>query len=156
MDAWEAMRVGARETMLRLRWAADELQQLYEIRGRTYDMLTNANARLSPTGVRARGDVHRLDVLGELTDRVDQAIMELAGLRAQALDMIGRLSDGRQRAVLMAYYVNCRRADGATVTWDDVAGALHMSRRQVTRIHADAIQALDVVEKMSLNVPRRA
>ena len=144
----------AREMMLRLRWAADELQQLYELRGRTYDMLTNTNARLSHTGVRARGDVHRLDVLGELTDRVDQAIMELAGLRAQALDMIGQLTDGRQRAVLMAYYVNCRRRDGSAVTWEDVAAGMHVTRRQVTRIHAEALAQLDT--KMSLNVSQGA
>lgn len=135
--------------MNRLRYAADELQQLYAARAGVYDMLTHTTTTISPTGTRQTGDVHRLDALGEFTDRVDEKIRELAGLRSAAVGWIYRLDDPLQRSVLMGYYVNCRRQDGERVTWDDVAADLHVSRRQVHRIHEAALEGL---EKLALNV----
>lgn len=135
----------AKALLLRLRFAADELQQLYRMRAAIYEMLTNTTTRPSPTGVRGGGDVHRLDVLGELQGRVDEQIRALAALRVEAMDAIYRLDDSAERAVLMAYYVNCRNADGSVVTWDDVAAQLHVSRRQVLRIHVEALASLEKV-----------
>lgn len=137
--------MGAREAMLRLRYAADELQQLCETRAGVYDMLTNTTTRFSPTGSRAPGDVHRLDALGELTDQVDRQIEALAALRIRAIGWIYRLDDPMQRAVLMAYYVNCRRQDGSPVSWDDVAEAVHVSRRTALRKHEAALAELDML-----------
>lgn len=139
----------AKALLLRLRFAADELQQLYRTRAGIYDMLTNTTARPSPTGIRGGGDVHRMDILGELQGRVDEQIQALAALRVRAMDAIYRLDDSAERAVLMSYYVNCRNEDGSAVTWDDVAAQLHVSRRQVLRIHVEALASL---EKMALNV----
>ena len=137
-----------KDQLLRLRYAADELQQLYETRAGVYDMLTQRTTRASPTGIRAAGDVHRMDILGELTDRVDEKIAELAALRVAALDWIGRLDDPQQRAVLLAYYVNCRKDDGSLCSWEDAAGKLHVSLRQAHRLHALAVENL---EKLALN-----
>lgn len=138
----------ARTALQQLRYAADELQELYETRAGVYDMLTNTTTRITPTGTRQSGDVHRLDVLGELTDRVDEQIAALAGLRVRAIGWIGALDDPLQRSVLMAYYVNCRKADGSAVTWEDVAGRLHVSLRTAMRAHAAAVGEL---EKLALN-----
>ena len=135
----------ARETLQELRIAADELQELYRTRAGVYDMLTNATTRPSPTGIRGSGDVHRLDVLGEVSDRVDAQIAVLAAMRARALGLIARLDDSRQRSVLMAYYVNCRRADGSPVSWDDVAEKIHVSRRTALRKHEAALAELDML-----------
>lgn len=132
-----------------LRIVSDELQQLYTTRAGVYDMLTNSTARPSLSGVRGPSDPHRLDILGELTDRVDGKIAELAALRVWAIDAIYRLEDPQERTVLMAYYVNCRKDDGSPVSWPDVAAALHLSARQLYRVHADAVAHL---EKMALNV----
>ena len=137
-----------KDQLLRLRYAADELQQLYETRAGVYDMLTNATTRPSPTGIRGSGDVHRLDVLGEVSDRVDAQIAVLAAMRARALGLIARLDDSRQRSVLMAYYVNAVDEAGRLRSWDDVAAALHMSRSTARRTHAAALAA---VEKLNLN-----
>lgn len=135
-------------TLMQLRLSDDELRQLYEARSGVWDLLTSTTTRLSPTGARGGGDVHRMDILGTLTNRVDEQIRELAELRVKAMDWIYTLDDSRQRAVLLAYFVNCRRQDGSLMTWDDVAAAVHISRRQVTRIYS---AALDGLAKMSLN-----
>lgn len=135
----------AKEALQQLRYASNELQELYETRAGVFDMLTSTTARFSPTGSRQAGDAHRMDVLGELTDRVDEKIADLAALRVRALDWIGRLEDTQQRAVLLAYYVNCRRADGELVNWDDVAERLHMSRRTTLRVYAAAVDELGKV-----------
>lgn len=137
-----------KDQLLRLRYAADELQQLYETRAGVYDMLTQRTTRASPTGVRAAGDVHRMDILGELTDRVDEKIAELAALRRRILDVIYLLDDPQQRTVLMAYYVNCTRADGSLCSWEDAAARAHVSLRQAHRLHALAVENL---EKLALN-----
>ena len=136
------------KTLTQLRLSDDELRQLYEARSGVWDLLTSTTTRMSPTGSRGSGDVHRMDILGTLTNRVDEQIRQLAELRVKAMDWIYMLEDSRQRAVLLAYYVNCRRQDGGLMTWDDVAVAVHISRRQVTRIYAAALENL---EKMSLN-----
>ena len=136
------------KTLTQLRLSDDELRQLYEARSGVWDLLTSTTTRLSPTGSRGSGDVHRMDILGTLTNRVDEQIRQLAELRLKAIDWIYKLDDSRQRAVLLAYFVNCRRQDGGLMTWDDVAVAVHISRRQVTRIYAAALENL---QKMSLN-----
>ena len=129
----------ARETLQELRIAADELQELYRTRAGVYDMLTNATTRPSPTGIRGSGDVHRLDVLGEVSDRVDAQIAVLAAMRARALGLIARLDDSRQRSVLMAYYVNAVDEAGRLRSWDDVAAELHFSTRRVHDLRAAAL-----------------
>ena len=136
------------KTLTQLRLSDDELRQLYEARSGVWDLLTSTTTRMSPTGSRGGGDVHRMDILGTLTNRVDEQIRVLAELRVKAMDWIYKLDDSRQRAVLLAYFVNCRRQDGSLMTWDDVAGAVHISRRQVTRVYAAALENL---QKMSLN-----
>lgn len=139
--------------LLQVRFMADELQQLYAVRAGIYQMLTGTTPVISPTGTRGGGDVHRMDALAELTDCVDEKIDALAALRTETVELIYLLEDPRQRSVLLAYYVNCDKPDGSAVSWDDVADALHLSRRQVMRLHAEAISAL---EKMALNVTREA
>lgn len=139
----------AKDAMQRLRYAQDELNQLYETRAGVYELLTSTTTKMSPTGTRSSGDVHRMDILGSLTDRVDEKISALAELRLQAIDLIYRLDDPQERTVLMAYYVNCRMPDGSATNWDDVSRIMHLSTRQVQRIHAEALLNL---EKMSLNV----
>ena len=138
----------ARETLQELRIAADELQELYRTRAGVFDMLTSATTRITPTGTRGTGDVHRLDVLGEVSDRVDAQIAVLAAMRARALDLIARLDDSRQRSVLMAYYVNAMDESGRLRSWEDVAAALHVSRSTALRTHAAALAA---VENLNLN-----
>lgn len=132
----------AQAKLMRLRFAADELRQLYATRAGVYEMLTNTTAQMSPTGVRGGGDVHCMDILGELAGQVDEHIQALAALRSEAIGQIYRLRDSQQRAVLMGYYVNADREDGSLVTWDDVAAEVHVSRRHALRLHSEALASL--------------
>ena len=138
--------MGAREAMLRLRFADDELRQLYQTRAGVYDLLTSTTTRFSPTGSRAHGDVHRLDALGELNEQLDRRIEEISDMRLRAIRWIYHLDDPLQRTVLMAYYVNCRREDGALVSWDDVAETVHVSRSTALRKHEAALAGLDMLK----------
>ena len=136
----------AKETLERVRIQDDEVAQLRALRASVYDGLTRTTARISPDGVRGPADPHRLDAAAALAADVDEALRELAAAKRAALALIRRLDDSRQRAVLLAYYVNCRTPDGLRTGWEDVAEALHYSLAQVKRVRDAALAA---VEKLS-------
>ena len=88
-------------------------------------------------------DPHRLDAAAKLAGDVDAKLHELAEAKRAALGVINRLDDSRQRSVLLAYYVNCRTRDGRRKTWEDVAGDLRYSLRQVHRLRDDGLAAVE-------------
>lgn len=129
----------ARELLEQVRYLDAEVAQLRELRASAFADLTRTTARISKDGVRGPGDPHRMDAAGALAGDVDARLRELAAAKRAALGVINRLPDGRQRAVLLAYYVNCRRPDGQWKAWDDVAAELHFSTRRVHDLRAAAL-----------------
>lgn len=133
----------ARELLEQVRYLDDEVAQLRELRASVFEDLTATTARISPAAVRGSADPHRMDAAGALAGDVDAKLRELAAAKRAALGVIGRLDDSRQRAVLMAYYVNCRRRDGLRKGWDDVAAELHWSRSRLFDIRTAALDAVE-------------
>ena len=132
----------ARDLLEQVRYLDDEVAQLRELRASVFDDLTRTTARLSMDGVRGGGDPHRLDAAAALAGDVDAKLRELAAAKRAALGVINRLDDSRQRAVLLAYYVNCRRG-GMRKSWEDVAMELHYSLAQVKRVRDAALGAVE-------------
>ena len=135
----------ARDLLEQVRFLDDEVAQLRELRASVFDDLTRTTARLTKDGVRGGGDPHRMDAAARLAGDVDAKLRELAAAKRAALGVVSRLDDTRHRAVLMAYYVNCRGRDGRRRTWEDVAAELHLSWSSLMRARSDA---LDAVEKL--------
>ena len=132
----------ARDLLEQVRYLDDEVAQLRELRASVFNDLTRTTARLSMDGVRGGGDPHRLDAAAALAGDVDAKLRELAAAKRAALGVINRLDDSRQRAVLLAYYVNCRRG-GMRKGWEDVAMELHYSLAQVKRVRDAALGAVE-------------
>ena len=132
----------ARDLLEQVRYLDDEVAQLRELRASVFDDLTRTTARLSMDGVRGGGDPHRLDAAAALAGDVDAKLRELAAAKRAALGVINRLDDSRQRAVLLAYYVNCRRG-GMRKGWEDVAMELHYSLAQTKRVRDAALAAVE-------------
>lgn len=137
-----------KELLDQVRYGWDELDQLRTLRASTWDMLTRSTTQLTQDGVRGGGDPHRMDAAAALAGDVDAKLRELAELRRMALNVVNALDDSRQRAVLLAYYVNCRTPEGERKTWEMVAVELRLSWRSLQRVRA---AALDAVEKWRLN-----
>ena len=135
--------MSARELLEQVRYIDDEVAELRELRASVWDDLTSTTARLSQVAVFGSSDPHRLDAAAKLAVDVDAKLHELAEAKRAALGVINRLDDSRQRAVLLAYYVNCRAGDGRRKTWEDVAGELRYSLRQVHRLRDDGLAAVE-------------
>lgn len=132
----------ARDLLEQVRFLDDEVAQLRELRASVYEDLTRTTARMSMDGVRGASDPHRLDAAAALAGDVDAKLRELAAAKRAALGVINRLDDSRQRAVLLAYYVNCRRG-GLRKGWEDVAAELGYSIRRVHDLRAQALEAVE-------------
>ena len=135
--------MSARELLEQVRYIDDEVAELRELRASVWDDLTSTTARLSQVAVFGSSDPHRLDAAAKLAVDVDAKLHELAEAKRAALGVISRLDDSRQRSVLLAYYVNCRTRDGRRKTWEDVAGELRYSLRQVHRLRDDGLAAVE-------------
>ena len=133
----------ARELLKQVRSIDDEVAQLRMLRASTWEMLTRTTAQLTQDGVRGGGDPHRMDAAARMAGDVDAKLRELAEAKRAALEVVNALDDSRQRAVLLAYYVNCRTPDGGRKTWEMVAVELHLSWRSLMRARAAAIAAVE-------------
>lgn len=135
--------MSARELLEQVRWIDDEVAALRELRASVWDDLTSTTTRLSQAAVFGSQDPHRLDAAAKLAGDVDAKLHELAEAKRAALCVVNRLDDSRQRAVLLAYYVNCRAGDGRRKTWDDVAEELMYSLAHVYRVRDAALSAVE-------------
>lgn len=63
---------------------------------------------------------------------LEQRISELEEYQAEMLRLISKIPNSTYRALLLAYYVNCK-------TWDEVAEALNYSVRAIQQKHGLAL-----------------
>lgn len=73
--------------------------------------------------------------IGVIQRLLDQEIGEQAALRLQVEEAVAGIQDSRRREVLQYRYIE-------GMTWEKVAQAMHYSTMQVSRIHADALEAV--------------
>ena len=132
-----------KEILEQVRSIDDEVAQLRSLRSSTWDMLTSTTGRITGDAVRGTANPHRMDAAAALAGDIDAKLRELAEARRAALGVVNSLGDSRQRAVLLAYYVNCRAPDGGRKTWEMVAVELHLSWRSLMRARAAAMAAVE-------------
>lgn len=134
----------AAEWLTQIRAADDEILVLRRSMYDAWVNLTGSTPWLDGIGAQNSPDPHRFDGVAELDEAIHDRIRELSAMKAHAVRVIAQLPDPRQRQVLTAYYVDCRREDGRKKTWEMVAVELNISWRQLMYARSGA---LDAVEK---------
>ena len=80
-----------------------------------------------------------VDRLIALEQRLNARIREMCRVKADAIDMIDRVEDGRFRELLDCYYIK-------GMTWEQVAHEMHLDLRWVYRLHGRALRAVRMEE----------
>lgn len=85
-------------------------------------------------------DPHKMDKYAEYCALVDQKAADLAQVSEDILNGISKIGDTRYRTILIHRYLNF-------MTWENIAQVTGYSRRHVTRLYAEAMNAAkDVLE----------
>lgn len=136
------MRMTAKQWLNRGRRIDQEIAKLEESRRLIEERLTSITQSYSGDGAQTSKDPHKFDRLAEINSQISERTDELIRVKAEILETINRLSDQRQRMVLLSYYI-----DGKT--WEQTAVDLSYSWRQVMRIHGHALKEIELTVKMS-------
>lgn len=104
----------------------------------TRESLETITQNYNSDGAQSTKNPHKFDRLVELESLVDAKIDEQIAMKAEILQTIMKLSDRRQRLVLMEYYVEMK-------TWEQVAVDLNYSYMHITRIHGYALKEVQKV-----------
>lgn len=99
---------------------------------------------LLPSGIRYDKDQiqtsiedHMTEKLAELGDyerKREKLLKSLIKRQTQAIDIVARIPDTKQRQVMEIYYF-----DNSNPTWDDISGEMGYERRYILKVHGDAL-----------------
>ncbi len=112
-----------------------EIQELKEARDRALNNAVGGAMDYSAEKVQTSNgnSTERLFVnYSQYSAELEQRISELGDYQAEMLRLINRVPESTYRALLLAYYVNCK-------TWDEVAKALSYSVRAIQQKHGLAL-----------------
>lgn len=133
----------AKEWLEAVRHVDDEVAVLRRSMFDAYSQLTSGVAQMNAAPVHGSPDPHKFDRVAILDEAIYDRIAELSAMKAQAVNVISRLADPRQRQVLLAYYVDSRTADGRKKTWEMVCVELSLSWRQLMYSRSAALTAVE-------------
>lgn len=133
----------AKEWLEAVRHVDDEVAVLRRSMFDAYSQLTSGVAQMNAAPVHGSPDPHKFDRVAILDEAIYDRIAELSAMKAQAVNVISRLEDPRQRQVLLAYYVDSRTSDGQRKTWEMVCVELHLSWRQLMYSRSAALTAVE-------------
>lgn len=118
--------------------ADHKIESLLRERQAVYDRLIKITAALDGDAVSSTKDPHKFDELAELDVFIRQRVAQSMEIRIEITTAIDQLEDWRHRDILTYRYIN-------GYTWEQVADAINISRRHVTRLHGDALNVLRAV-----------
>lgn len=118
-------------------WRIDrEIDLLIDARRRALERATSTTA--APRDVRVSGNSggNPMDTYAALSEKIDRRVDELARVKAEVLEAIGRVQSGTLRQLLIERYIHCR-------TWEQVAVNMHYSYIHVVQnLHPAALRAV--------------
>ena len=76
----------------------------------------------------------KLAELGDFEQKRKDLLKTLSARQAQAIEIISRIPDTKQRQVMEIYYF-----DTSNPTWDDVADEMGYDRRYILKVHGNAL-----------------
>lgn len=100
------------------------------------DAMTRITQNYETDGAQTSKDPHKFDRLAELDNLIAEKLAELAAVQTEILRAITMLENGKQRTVLIDYYVRC-------MTLEETAAEMHITFRHVLRIRKVAVQNLE-------------
>lgn len=104
----------------------------------TYD---KDRVQISPEDILARSAAE----IVEMQEELGRSILILKRKKAKAESMIIQLENSDEREVMRYYYLDS--IDGKLLKWDDVADKMHREKRQIFRIHGNALSNLSKILK---------
>ena len=126
----------ARAYLNRARNIDHEIDVLLKTEDETRERVMSITQRYDGDGVQSTKDPHKFDKLAELSSLIDQKTDELVSVKAEILEMIGKLPERRQRNVCDSYYLRMK-------TFEQIAVEENYSYRQVKRIHSKSLLLVD-------------
>lgn len=132
-----------RQWLGRARGINREIEALLNTKKETRDQLLRITQNYSADGAQSTKDPHKYDRLAELDSLIDQKVDELLVMKAEITNAISSVQDGRQRTVLLSYYVRCKTQEG-------IAVEEKYSYRTVKRLLREGISE---IEKLALFGP---
>lgn len=132
-----------RQWLGRARGINREIEALLNTKKETRDQLLRITQNYSADGAQSTKDPHKYDRLAELESLIDQKVDELLVMKAEITNAISSVQDGRQRTVLLSYYVRCK-------TQEEIAVEEKYSYRTVKRLLREGISE---IEKLALFGP---
>ena len=131
----------ARSWLGRARSIEKEIDALFQSKQETRDRLTRITQNYNSDGAQVSKDPHKYDKLVELEDLLDRKTDELIDVKQEITEAIALLNDGRQRTVLLDYYIR-------GMSLEETAVHMGYSYANIKKIRAKAITA--IAEKCSL------
>lgn len=102
----------------------------------TYD---KDKVQVSPDDILARSAAE----IVEMQEELGRSIMILKRKKARAEAMIIQLENSDEREVMRYYYLDS--IENKLLRWDDVAEKMHHEKRQIFRIHGNALRNLSEI-----------
>lgn len=125
----------ARQWLGRARGINREIDALIHAKQEARDQLLRITQNYESDGAQSTKDPHKYDRLAELEDMLDKKVGELILVKQEITAAINKLQDGRQRTVLVDYYVRC-------ISLEQTAYEMSYSYANVKKIRARAIETI--------------
>ena len=87
------------------------------------------------------GDYDKFGAYADTAAKIDARLKELQAISTEIFDVVCRVNDERYRAVLMYRYLNY-------LPWESIAEAMSYDVRHVTRLHGEALAAVECVMRL--------
>lgn len=147
MDEWTAK--DAKVYLTRIRKTDTLVSRLCDMRFSLRSSLYSigSGAGQAPGG---RGDADRIGSIVARIDvlegKIDDAVDELTRQKDEIFDMIRRLEDPEEQAVLVARYLQLR-------SWRRIAAEMYMDERTVYRLHGRALISIAAILSVCVSKP---
>lgn len=122
----------ARQWLGRGRTIDRQIDALLEAKRVARERAESITQNYSEDGAQSTKDPHKYDRLVELENLIEQKEEELNATKAEIIETVWKLKDGRQRTVLLHYYVNI-------LSLEQTAVKMHYSYENVKYLRRKAI-----------------
>lgn len=134
-----------KEWLRRARELDKEINQLLIAKQDAYEKALGGSVDYSKERVQSssgNSSENRFIKLAEYDYLIDDKIDELIDCKSEILKAINTVENTLYRALLIAYYVNCK-------TWEDVALELKYGVRHIHRLHGRALEKIGETKSLS-------
>lgn len=130
--------MNVKQWLMRARTLDREINSLLEEKQNVRDRILKITQSYTGNVVQATKDPHKFDRVVELELEIDRNIDELVKVKAEILNAISKLPDGRYREILRLRYLK-------GMTFEQIAVEMHYSWRHVCTLHGRALLRMEEI-----------